>query len=614
MAKSDRIKLILLVLFLFIIAFVTGVMAFAGNGKKSYEVGSDYFYKENLHFFNYGDKILIISGEDDRTKATFFKSSDGTPGEILSKQETLLSADVIGDYLFISYKNGESNAKFSKISLNDYNDTKDAVEDGLEANIQNFEDFIVDNDENFYVIADKERTTIFKYISSDKYDTPIEFKCEENITWKHLCKDISGNVYALDSNGFIWKLSEGKEASKIEGQAKEETQEIKFLYDDLIITDDGCIYKFENNTLTQVFDNLANNKACAYNDGILLIKGNKLILYDKDNASVKGEASLNKEPDYITKLDGITNLDEKIACVYTEEDKLVVNIIDELSADIDYKVFDEKSDAFVTYPEFGIKYDIADFDETEDWSIALNTDKIFINNAESLILTITDLENKSVYEKTLNNGLSVKDNQGIIFSPPEKLEAHRYLVDLKNLSDKDRNPAEIKYTIEFIYNAESSSDSSQESSNSESSESGSGLIESDVYSIDRDNGYITGVAPQTTLSEFKKNLKYNGTIYISKYNGDVLRSGKVGTGAVVSLLNGDELLDSLTVIVYGDITGEGNINTRDTQAASKYFLGEEDLDDVFLKALDVNRDGGADMLDLLLINRYVEDGEEISQN
>ena len=96
----------------------------------------------------------------------------------------------------------------------------------------------------------------------------------------------------------------------------------------------------------------------------------------------------------------------------------------------------------------------------------------------------------------------------------------------------------------------------------------------------------------TTSAEFKKLKEFsNRKVY---FENDY--SGQLGTYTNVTIDGSFH-----TIIVKGDITGEGNINSRDISAMFDCLLGINSLDQTYKKAADMNGDGKISNADLVLI-------------
>ncbi len=103
----------------------------------------------------------------------------------------------------------------------------------------------------------------------------------------------------------------------------------------------------------------------------------------------------------------------------------------------------------------------------------------------------------------------------------------------------------------------------------------------------------------TTLSGFVKSLDNEKLVNCQNISGKEIKSGKIGTGTkvTVKLKNGDNKV--YTIILPGDITGEGNINSNDIEKEMGILVGSEnELDGNYLIAADLNNDTYIDLKDL----------------
>ncbi len=87
-------------------------------------------------------------------------------------------------------------------------------------------------------------------------------------------------------------------------------------------------------------------------------------------------------------------------------------------------------------------------------------------------------------------------------------------------------------------------------------------------------------------------------ITIEKADGTAVTSGKLGTGMIV-LADGTPYF----VTVNGDLTGEGNVNSRDLDAVMKHLTKEKLLTDIFASAADLDKDKTITTKDLLALSR-----------
>lgn len=129
-------------------------------------------------------------------------------------------------------------------------------------------------------------------------------------------------------------------------------------------------------------------------------------------------------------------------------------------------------------------------------------------------------------------------------------------------------------------------------------------ITSGTYRVDSVNYRITRIPSVTTFAQFKSNTSCIGYETQLIRDGKIIKSGNVGTAMTVVFSGIDTYTYELSVI--GDITGEGNVNSRDVSELMDYFLGNITFDGVYLDAADLSDDGRVDPLDLAMLCRTVQ--------
>ena len=134
-------------------------------------------------------------------------------------------------------------------------------------------------------------------------------------------------------------------------------------------------------------------------------------------------------------------------------------------------------------------------------------------------------------------------------------------------------------------------------------------IMSDVYYIDREIGYISGFEVNTTLDEFVNNLKNEKSwihLYDSKDNEITdLEGDVVATKKVVKLEIKGRVYDELTLVLKGDIDGDGYIIASDVLSI-KYAIGKKlELDQYQREAADIDCDGYIIASDVLNVKNFI---------
>lgn len=107
--------------------------------------------------------------------------------------------------------------------------------------------------------------------------------------------------------------------------------------------------------------------------------------------------------------------------------------------------------------------------------------------------------------------------------------------------------------------------------------------------VDRDNGFILGVLPDTTADELAGKLLVGGSAEIFNPDGRKV-SGVVATGDKMLLRNGNEITDELTVVIVGDTDGDGYISAYDLYVLERILRGHR-YDPPYIASADINGNG-----------------------
>ncbi len=132
-------------------------------------------------------------------------------------------------------------------------------------------------------------------------------------------------------------------------------------------------------------------------------------------------------------------------------------------------------------------------------------------------------------------------------------------------------------------------------------------IESDTYYIFRENEYITRMELGTTVATFISNLK-NDPTQIHVYNKDgmeLTESDVLSSYYVVKLELNGKTYDELTLIIKGDINGDGKISVVDMSDINSYLLGLSTFDLFKKAAADLNMDDKISVVDFSNLNSFL---------
>jgi hypothetical protein len=112
------------------------------------------------------------------------------------------------------------------------------------------------------------------------------------------------------------------------------------------------------------------------------------------------------------------------------------------------------------------------------------------------------------------------------------------------------------------------------------------------YTMDRENGLLWGLERVTTASIFRKKMENRPEHIVFLNNAGERYNTVIGTGMKVQLCGQDGTVhDELTVVVSGDVNGDGLITISDYTLIRLDILGIMPLDPRFFLAADINKDG-----------------------
>lgn len=133
-----------------------------------------------------------------------------------------------------------------------------------------------------------------------------------------------------------------------------------------------------------------------------------------------------------------------------------------------------------------------------------------------------------------------------------------------------------------------------------------------------ESGYVVGFEKsegvQFTISNILDKLMGVTDISFKTNTGGSLGGGNLRTGCTMSVKDtSTNRTVTYTVIVYGDMNGDGYIDTRDMTALQNHLNGSE-LTGVYYAAADTNHDGLVNNLDVNVLKDHLDGKVKISQN
>lgn len=124
------------------------------------------------------------------------------------------------------------------------------------------------------------------------------------------------------------------------------------------------------------------------------------------------------------------------------------------------------------------------------------------------------------------------------------------------------------------------------------------------------NGLVKGIKKGTKLSDVADLFKNSKYIRFFDVKGEEITdsSAKAATGIEVRLMNGPVIKDRATVVIPGDVTGDGALKEDDSEAILKHITIEKSLDGVYLEAADYDGDGKVTVYDVLFNKKSAKTG------
>ena len=128
-------------------------------------------------------------------------------------------------------------------------------------------------------------------------------------------------------------------------------------------------------------------------------------------------------------------------------------------------------------------------------------------------------------------------------------------------------------------------------------------IASSIYNVG--DKYISKIKPETTVKTLKEKLSTNATEIIVKNNGTTLKeTDYIGTGMKITFKLGEETKE-YTLVVTGDITGDGKLQNGDLIKLVRYKVELITLEEPYKLAADVNGDGKVTDSDIIKLARIL---------
>lgn len=129
-----------------------------------------------------------------------------------------------------------------------------------------------------------------------------------------------------------------------------------------------------------------------------------------------------------------------------------------------------------------------------------------------------------------------------------------------------------------------------------------------------DDKYISNLTFTSKTVDFKNAiLAASDTAQVEIKSGNTeKKDGYLATGDTVTITSGEET-KTYSIVLYGDINGDGKINAIDLLKIQKHILKDSLLSGAQLESSDVNKDGVINAVDLLKIQKHILGDSFVSQ-
>lgn len=133
-----------------------------------------------------------------------------------------------------------------------------------------------------------------------------------------------------------------------------------------------------------------------------------------------------------------------------------------------------------------------------------------------------------------------------------------------------------------------------------------GLVLTNNSTLNYDSlGYLRRIKFNSSVEDVKAQFQ-NSSLTFVKIDGTTLNSTDiVGTGTRINLSIDGNIVDTNTVIVTADMTGDGIISNRDVVMFNKYQVQKITPEECQILAMDVNGDGYVNNKDAAMVARYL---------
>lgn len=127
------------------------------------------------------------------------------------------------------------------------------------------------------------------------------------------------------------------------------------------------------------------------------------------------------------------------------------------------------------------------------------------------------------------------------------------------------------------------------------------------------NGYITKIDPSKKVSDISTKLKTLDKVSITDKNNKAKSTSAIlFTGDKITVTSGSDT-KTYTVVIYGDVNGDGKISSLDYVRVKNSIMGTTSLSGAYKLAADVNKDNSVKATDYVKIKNHIMGTSKITQ-
>ncbi len=125
-------------------------------------------------------------------------------------------------------------------------------------------------------------------------------------------------------------------------------------------------------------------------------------------------------------------------------------------------------------------------------------------------------------------------------------------------------------------------------------------------SLTVNDGYVSNIVLSTNVEELKQKIKTDNRIRIlDKNRTEKNNEAIIGTGDIIQILDENSSLIEYSVVIYGDVNGDGIISATDYVLIKNHIMDVSKLQGISNLAADKNNDGVISAVDYVLVKNYI---------